>query len=100
MTVQTVVIDHLEVSIANAAKLPIHSLDHHLHAHIAKACRIPITDIIRYTIDRRSLDARRKPDLRFIYTLHAEVRENSPVTTTEHIHAQTETPPQDNSLTR
>ncbi len=98
MKPQTVVIDSLEVSIATAAKLPVHSLDHHLHAHIAKACHIPVADVLHYTIDRRSLDARRKPDLRFIYNLRAEVRENSPVSAAENIHVQTASPPQDNSL--
>jgi hypothetical protein len=78
MKSQNVVIDNLEVPLSSVATLPVHSLDHHLHAHIAKACHVPVADILRYTIDRRSLDARRKPDLRFIYHLRAEVRENSP----------------------
>jgi uncharacterized protein len=91
-------IDALEVPLKSAAKLPVQSLDHHLKSWIARACRIPEQDVVRYVIDRRSLDARKKPDLRFVYNLRAEVREDSPVHEAPGISVRTAPPPQDHSL--
>lgn len=98
MNTQTINCEHLEVPLAAVAKLPKHSVDHHLHAFIAQACKIPASDVISYRIDRRSLDARKKPDLRFIYNLRAEVRENSPVHAGPGITVQTTPPSQEHSL--
>ena len=98
MNTRFVDIDALEVPLKSAAKLPIQSLDHHLKSWIARACRIPEQDVVRYVIDRRSLDARKKPDLRFVYNLRAEVREDSPVHEAPGISVRTTPPPQDHSL--
>jgi uncharacterized FAD-dependent dehydrogenase len=72
-------IEALEVPLAQAAALPVQSLDHHLKPWIARLLRVPETDVAGYTIDRRSLDARKKPHLTYVYRLVAQVREDSPV---------------------
>jgi len=73
-------IGHLEVPLSTVAAAPVHSLDHALKPWIARALQVPEADVLGYAIERRSLDARRKPDLRFIYQLQATVREDAPVT--------------------
>ncbi len=78
-TPRTVELDGLEIPLAAAARLPVQSLDHHLKPWIARACRVAESDVLNYTIERRSLDARKKPDLYYVYHLNAQVRENSPV---------------------
>jgi uncharacterized FAD-dependent dehydrogenase len=98
MNVQQVDIEHLEVPLNAAAKLPVMSLDHHLHRWIARHCRIPDGDVLRYTIDRRSLDARFKPDLRYVYHLRAEVRADSPVHEGPGVHVATTPPDQEQGL--
>ena len=50
-----------------------------LQPWIARHCRIPVADIRAYEIERRSLDARKKPQLKFVYQLAVRVRENAPV---------------------
>lgn len=53
-------------------KLPIH---HDPSMHVEKICqqlKIHPEDIISWTIIRRSVDARKKPDLRFVYTVEVE----------------------------
>ena len=98
MNTRFVDIEALEVSLKAAAKLPVQSVDHHLKPWIARACRIPEADVVRYQIDRRSLDARKKPDLRYVYNLRAEVREDSPVNEVPGISVRTSPPPLDHSL--
>ena len=72
-------IQGLEVPLAALAGLPPTSIDHHLEDWIARRCRIPREDVRGYRIERRSLDARKKPALTYVYHLVAEVREDSPV---------------------
>lgn len=55
------------------------SIDHHLHHRIAARLAVPAADVLGYEIERRSLDARRKPHLRFLYQLSVRVRSGSPV---------------------
>jgi uncharacterized FAD-dependent dehydrogenase len=98
MSARLVDISALEVPLAAAAKLPLQSLDHHLHPWIARLCRIPASDVLRYDIDRRSLDARKKPDLRYVYHLRAEVRADSPVAEGPGVSVRTTPPDQDQSL--
>jgi uncharacterized protein len=98
MTTQTVLIDGLTVPLAQVKNKPPHSVDHHLHAYIAKACKVPAQDIISYEIARRSLDARKKPELHFLYNLQVQVRENSAVNETPQIHVATTPPNNDDSL--
>ncbi len=98
MSAHLVDIEGLEVPLAAAAKLPLQSLDHHLHPWIARLCRVPESDVVRYVIDRRSLDARDKPDLRYVYHLRAEVRPDSPVQEGAGVSVRTAPPDQDQSL--
>ena len=75
----TVEIERLEVPLARFKGGEPVGVDHHLHAFIARACRIAEADVLSYEIERRSLDARQKPDLRFVYHLRAQVRDGAPV---------------------
>ncbi len=75
----TVEIERLEVPLARLKNGEPVGIDHHLHAYIARTCRIATTDVLGYTIERRSLDARQKPDLRFVYHVRATVRDGAPV---------------------
>lgn len=49
------------------------SLDFELHPYIAAYCGIRPDDIIDYTILKRSIDARRQPDVKLLYTLIVEL---------------------------
>ncbi len=88
----------LPVSLTEAAKGPVQSIDHHLEPWIARHLGIPLADVLGYTIDRRSLDARQKPRLTYLYHLHARVREGSPVQERPGIAVQTQAPSTDESL--
>lgn len=88
----------LDVPLALAAQLPLQSLDHHLKPWIAKRLRIPESDVSGYTIERRSLDARKKPHLTYVYHLVAEVREDSPVHEGPGVVVRTQPPGHDDSL--
>jgi uncharacterized FAD-dependent dehydrogenase len=90
----------LPVSLTDAAKDPVQSLDHHLKPWIARHLGIPMGDVVGYHIDRRSLDARKKPQLVYLYNLVAEVRDGSPVVERPGIAVRTEAPTQDDSLHR
>ncbi|MEK7414973.1 MAG: FAD-binding protein, partial [Planctomycetota bacterium] len=94
----TVEIDHLEVPLAQLRELGPIGLDHRLQPWIAKLCCIPATDIIDYELERRSLDARKKPDLRYVYNLRARVKDGSPVVENPHIRVLTAPPAQDDQL--
>ncbi|MBD3308471.1 hypothetical protein GF339_18745, partial [candidate division KSB3 bacterium] len=55
------------------------SPDQHLKSWIAVHCGITEDDVLSYTIRRRSVDARRKPHIRLIYSVEAVVRERCPI---------------------
>ena len=95
---QTVLIERLEVPLAAVATAPVMSLDHHLEPWIAKLCRVPVTDVLGYDIDRRSVDARQKPRLVFAYRLTARLRAGSPVHEGEGVEVLVAPPPQDDAL--
>jgi len=95
---QVVTIDHLEVPLRALADAPVQSIDHHLQPFIARHCRIAAADVKAYEIERRSLDARKKPDLRFVYQLSVRVRENSPVQEAPGTVVRTEPPRRDDGL--
>ena len=76
---QHITITHLNVLIRELDSTSRYSLDHRLHPWIAKFCGIAETDILDYRILHRSLDARRKPDIRYIYRLAVVVREGVPI---------------------
>jgi uncharacterized FAD-dependent dehydrogenase len=93
-------ISALDVPLRALAQGPVASIDHHLEPWIARACGVPATDVLGYELERRSLDARRKPDLRYVYQLTARVREGSPVREGAGIRVLTAPPAEDTSLHR
>ena len=95
---QHVSIEHHEVPLQALRLEPPSSIDHRLKPWIARLCRIAPADVVDYRIERRSLDARRKPDLRFIYHLHAQVREDCPVHEGQGVVVHTAPPDQDQGL--
>lgn len=74
-----ITISPLEVPLREIPEEPHYSPDYRLHPWIAKHCGIPENDVLDYTIRHRSLDARRKPELRFVYKLDVMVREESSI---------------------
>jgi len=62
----------LEKMAVSAAGKP-RSLDFELHPFIAANCGIRPDDIIDYTIVKRSIDARQRPDIKLLYTLIVEI---------------------------
>lgn len=50
-------------------KMPINHTEDELLGKIAKTLRLPQQQIVSWKIIRRSLDARRKPELNFVYTV-------------------------------
>jgi hypothetical protein len=98
MNQQHVSIEHLEVPLAALRGEPPTSIDHHLTPWIARACQVGENDVLGYQIERRSLDARRKPDLRFVYHLSVQVREDCPVREGHGIHVHTAPADLDHSL--
>ncbi len=91
-------VDALTVPLTQAARGPVQSLDHHLQPWIARLLKVPESDILGYHIDRRSLDARHKPDLTYLYRLAVEVRDDSPVTESGGVRVRTQPAAQDTSL--
>ncbi len=66
-------IDHL---VLNADRLPS-NIDHDLRNHIAAFCGVKADDVLSYRILRRSIDARKKPVLKLLYSLTAELRDSA-----------------------
>ena len=56
----------------DARTLPANA-DRELIPHIARWCGIAQEEVFSYKILRRSIDARRKNDIRVIYNLNAEI---------------------------
>ena len=77
---------------------PRRGVDHHLHQAIADELNIPVSAVEKYTIDRRSLDARRKPDLLFRYRLNAQVTASAVVEESEGVSVSTGTPNRNDPL--
>jgi uncharacterized protein len=94
----TVEIDRLEVPLARLREQAPVGIDHHLKPYIAKACRVAAEDVLDYRIERRSLDARQKPDLRFVYNLVATLRDGAPVAALPGISVLDAPPVQDDQL--
>lgn len=61
-------------------KMKIPHSEEELKEKVVKILRIPPKDLLSLTIKRRSLDARKKPELRYVYTVEAEVRREEEVT--------------------
>ena len=60
----------------NVKGLPA-TIDRELHPRIAAYCGVRASDILSYRIVKRSIDARRKPDLKLIYSLVADIRDGA-----------------------
>lgn len=58
----------------DARRLPADA-DERLRPQIAAACGIAEEDLLSYTIRKRSLDARKKPQIRLLYRITAELRD-------------------------
>lgn len=54
-------------------KLPVSHTPDQLKKKILRMLGIQEKDLIQYTIRKRSLDARRKPELFYVYTVHCTV---------------------------
>ncbi len=94
----TVEIERLTVALARFKGREPVGLDHHLHPFIARACGVAEGDVLSYEIERRSLDARQKPDLRFAYHVRAQLRDGAPVAAQPGITVLDAPPPQDDQL--
>ena len=57
----------------DARSLPANA-DEVLTPHVATACGVPASDILGYKITKRSLDARKKPLVKILYQITAEIR--------------------------
>lgn len=74
---EAVQIDDLVVSLAGPLAGERIGVDNRLHQAIADHVRVRRDQVTGYTIERRSLDARRKPDLVFRYRLQANLADGS-----------------------
>ncbi len=68
-----VTLDQISLS---AAGLPV-SVDTELEPHIARACGIRVSDVLSYRILKRSLDARKKPNVKILYRVEAELKNSA-----------------------
>ncbi len=48
---------------------------------IVKRLKIPVAELIDFTIFRKSVDARRKPEIFFVYAVDVEVKNKEPFIT-------------------
>ena len=53
------------------------SIDRELHEYIASYCGIKTSDILDYAITRRSIDARKQPDVKLVYSLTADLKDSA-----------------------
>ncbi|MCS6970181.1 MAG: NAD(P)/FAD-dependent oxidoreductase [Planctomycetota bacterium] len=65
----------LAVPLAELAALGRVNPDRCLQPWIARACGVQAGDVLEYRIERRSLDARQRPRLRFLYRVVARIRD-------------------------
>ena len=94
----TVIIEQLNVALQPWLQGDKRNIDNHLKPVIAEHLGIPADHVLSYTIDRRSLDARHKPKLNFIYRLHAQVRDGTAIREQAGVQVLTHAPNQDQSL--
>ena len=94
----TVSIHELRVPLKQLEQLPRHSPDHHLETWIAKHLHIPKDAVLDYELQRRSLDARKKPNLQFIYQLSAKIDGNHQPKESKGVHVETDAPDENDSL--
>lgn len=60
-------------------KLPVSHTENELEKKIIKTLKIKKEELCSWSIRKQSLDARKKPDLFFVYTIDAEVKKESTV---------------------
>ena len=60
-------------------KLPAEHTEQQLKERLIKTLRISPDDLIRYSIRKRSLDARKKPELYYVYTIDFQTKKESTV---------------------
>ena len=60
-------------------KLPAEHTEQQLKERLIKTLRISPDDLIRYSIRKRSLDARKKPELYYVYTIDFQTKKESAV---------------------
>ncbi len=60
-------------------KLPIEGNQKALEKKLSKALRVPMGDILAYRIFKRSLDARKKDNIHYVYVVDAEVKNEKKV---------------------
>ena len=65
----------LDNLILSAKTLP-EDIDRNLQPYIAAKCGIKAGDVLSYRIVKRSVDARRKGDIKLLYTLVADLPDN------------------------
>ena len=92
MSFDWVDVDGLEVPLKPLIDGPPVGIDHHLDPYLARYLGVKETDIIGYDLDRRSIDARRKHELKLMYRLRAKVREGAPVKEQPKVTVQTQAP--------
>ena len=60
-------------------KLPVTHTESDLEKKILKTLKIKKEELLSWTIRKQSLDARKKPELFFVYTIDAEVKKENAV---------------------
>jgi uncharacterized FAD-dependent dehydrogenase len=85
-------VDELSVPVHPLLKGKPTGIDHHLGPYLARHLGIRESDVLDYELDRRSIDARKRRDLRLIYRLKAQVRDGSPVREGKGIRVLTDEP--------
>ena len=63
----------------NQIKLPVGQNEQQLEKKIRKILNLPKTESFTYEIIKKSLDARKKPELFYVYTVHVTVHNESKV---------------------
>ena len=91
-------LSQLEIQVKTLADKQIANPDQHLRPWIAARCGIAEEVVTAYEIVHRSLDARRKPDIRLIYTLRVTVRNDAPIREDEYLTVITPQPEQTHRL--
>lgn len=74
---RSVTISELRISLRELERLGTTNVDRQLGPFIARHLDIPADQVVDYQLERRSLDARRKPKLAFLYRLQAQVADQT-----------------------
>ena len=91
-------ISQLEIPVRDLADRFSSACDLHLQPWIADRCGVTEKDILNYTILHRSLDARKKSNIRFVYTLKVIVPEGLPIIEDRQLSIQTPQADQEHPL--